>query len=123
MIDCSREIGQFHDEDVRLPQALRTKLHHRREANENRLKAGLQKAGQPAPIRFVKQGSYAMLTTILQPNDDYDIDDGVLFSKKDLQGAQGADKSSLDARQMICDALQDNAFATKPEIRTNCVSG
>ena len=121
MFNCSNEIIDFHNESVILPTGARKQLRENRKANEDRLKDGLKAASQPAPIKFVQQGSYAMHTTIKQPNNDYDIDDGVLFLKDDLKGAQGADKSPLDARQMVCDALQDKAFNKKPKITTNCV--
>ena len=121
MFNCSNEILDFHNKAVLLPTGARKQLRENRKANEDRLKDGLKAASQPAPIKFVQQGSYAMHTTIQQPNNDYDIDDGVLFLKDDLKGAQGTDKSPLDARQMVCDALQDKAFNKKPEITTNCV--
>jgi hypothetical protein len=121
MIDCSKHIKNYHDDHVKLPEETRRKLGEQAEANEKRLKAGLKQAEEPAPLNFVLQGSYAMRTTVQHPNNDYDIDDGVVFSKKSLVGAQGADKTALDARKMVCDALYDAAFKTKPEVRPNCV--
>jgi hypothetical protein len=38
---------------------------------------------------------------------DYDIDDGVYFSKEVLVGDRGAEMSALQARQMVRDALDD----------------
>jgi Cyclic GMP-AMP synthase DncV-like, nucleotidyltransferase domain len=47
---------------------------------------------------------------------DYDIDDGVYFSKKVLVGDRGAEMSALQARQMVRDSLDDGSFKTPPEI-------
>ncbi len=121
MIDCSKEVRKFHDDRVKLSEDIRKKLSDQAEANERRLKEGLKDAEEPAPNRFVLQGSYAMRTTVQHPKNDYDIDDGVVFTKESLKGKQGADKTALDARKMVCDALYDEAFKTKPEVRENCV--
>jgi len=121
MIDCSKEISNFHDDRVKLPEDIRKKLSDQAEANERRLKDGLKEAEEPAPSHFVLQGSYAMRTTVQHPENDYDIDDGVVFTKESLKGRQGADKTPLDARKMVCEALYDDAFKKKPEVRDNCV--
>jgi hypothetical protein len=121
MIDCSKDIRSFHDERVKLPEETRKKLSKQAETNEQRLKDGLNQADEPPPNRFVLQGSYAMRTTVQHPENDYDIDDGVVFTKESLKGSQGADKTSLNARKMVCDALYDDAFKKKPEVRENCV--
>jgi hypothetical protein len=62
-----------------------------------------------------------MRTTVQHPKNNYDIDDGVVFSRESLKGAQGADKTALDARKMVCEALYDDAFKREPEVRPNCV--
>lgn len=62
-----------------------------------------------------------MKTMVQDPNCDYDIDDGVYFKAAELKGAQGAEKSALQVRQMVCAALQDDKFATQPDVRKNCV--
>ncbi len=121
MIDCSREIRNFHDERVKLSEETRKKLSSQAEANEQRLKDGLKKAEEPSPVKFVSQGSYAMRTTVQHPENDYDIDDGVVFTRESLKGKQGADKTPLDARKMVCEALSDDAFNREPEVRNNCV--
>jgi len=121
MIDCSKEIRNFHDERAKLPEDTRRKLAEQADANEKRLKAGLKAADEPSPLYFVLQGSYAMRTTVQHPKNNYDIDDGVVFSRESLKGAQGADKTSLNARKMVCEALSDEAFKRQPEVRNNCV--
>jgi hypothetical protein len=64
----------------------------------------------------VSQGSYSMKTMMQHLAKDYDIDDGVYFSKKVLVGDRGAEMSALQARQMVRDALDDGSFKTQPEI-------
>lgn len=121
MFDCAKDILAYHDQKVTLPQVDRTAMRDRRDSNRERLKKGLAKADKPAPDEFVKQGSYAMKTMLRDDNNDYDIDDGVYFRKEDLVGARGAEMTSLQARQMVRDAVDDGSFDRAPEVRGNCV--
>lgn len=121
MFDCSKEITQFHDQHVRLPQATQDMLRNHRQANQNRLKQGLAKNGKPPVKEFVKQGSYAMYTINQHPNNDYDIDDGAAFEKGGLVGSRGAELSPLEARHVVRDAIDDGSFNQAPEVRANCV--
>lgn len=120
-IDCSDDIRGYHDDDVKISADTRTKLRGHRNANRDRLKENLKEKKKPAPLRFQKQGSYAMRTTIQHPGNDYDIDDGVVFAKADLKGERGGEMSALDARKMVCKALEDDSFSKKPEVLKNCV--
>ena len=121
MINCAKDVRAYHNQDVTLPKTEQDKMRDRRNANRTRLRKGLDKAGKPAPIEFVKQGSYAMKTMIQDPDNDYDIDDGVYFHKEDLVGERGAEMTSLQARQMVRDAVDDGKFKQAPEVRSNCV--
>jgi hypothetical protein len=121
MFDCADDVLAHHDEKVTLPQAERTEMHDRRNANRDRLKRGLKEAGKPAPREFISQGSYAMKTMVQHPENDYDIDDGVYFTKESLVGERGAEMSALEVRQMVRDALDDGSFNTPPEVRKKCV--
>lgn len=121
MFDCADDVLAHHDEKVTLPQADRTTMRDRRNANRDRLKKGLKDQGKPAPREFKSQGSYAMKTMTQHPERDYDIDDGVYFDKEVLVGERGAEMSALQARQMVRDALDDGKFKTPPEVRNNCV--
>lgn len=121
MIDCSKEIKRFHDEKVRLAESQKQKMRQHRVANQNRLKSGLEKNEKPLPKEFIKQGSYAMYTMIQHPENDYDIDDGAVFLRDDLKGPQGGDMTPREARDMICEALDDGSFKTPPEVLKNCV--
>ena len=121
MHNCSNDVLAHHNKEVTLPQAERTNMRNRRNANRERLKKGLKNNNNSAPREFVTQGSYAMKTMVQDPDSDYDIDDGVYFSKEDLVGNRGAEMSGLQARQMVRDALDDGSFKTPPEVRPNCV--
>lgn len=121
MYDCAKDVLAHHDQEVTLPQTERDEMRKRRDANRERLRKGLAKAGDPAPLEFVSQGSYEMRTMVQHPELDYDIDDGVYFDKDDLVGPRGGEMSALEARQMVRDAIDDGSFATLPEVRKNCV--
>lgn len=121
MKDCHKDIRDYHDERVTLTQTQKKELRERRDANRDRLRRGLKKNGDPAPTKSVSQGSYAMGTVIQEPDNAYDIDDGVVFTAKSLIGPRGAPKTALDARKMVLDAVHDGSFKTEPEIKPNCV--
>ena len=121
MFDCDKDVCAYHKDEVTLPKADQDSMRKRRDANRKRLREGLNKANNPAPSEFVKQGSYAMKTMLRDAANDYDIDDGVYFWKADLVGDRGAEKTSLQARWMVRDAINDGSFKTPPEVRNNCV--
>lgn len=121
MFDCSKDLRAYHDQEVTLPKSEQDAMRDRRNTNRTRLRNGLDKASKPKPIEFVKQGSYAMKTMCRDPDNDYDIDDGVYFQKTDLVGARGAEMTSLQARWMVRDAIDDGKFKRAPEVRSNCV--
>ena len=121
MHDCNDDVVAYHDDEVTLPQKERTAMRDRRNANRDRLKKGLKEAKKPSVKEFASQGSYALKNMTQHPDNDWDIDDGVYFDKDDLVGPKGGEMSSLDARQMVRDAVDDGSFKTKPEVRQNCV--
>ena len=121
MFNCAKDIRAYHKQQVTLPQAEQDSMRDRRNSNRARLRGGLQKADKPEPIEFVTQGSYAMKTMVRDPDNDYDIDDGVYFHKEDLVGARGAELTSRQARQMVRDAVDNGQFEQSPEVRPNCV--
>ncbi len=119
--DSAKEMTKYHNDKVRLSEEEKTKLRDYRDTNLERLSKGLDKNGDPAYIDKISQGSYAMHTINQHPDNDYDIDVGIIFDREDLKGSQGADKSALDARKMVCNAMQDDRFNTPPEVLKNCV--
>ncbi len=121
MFDCSTDVRAYHDQEVNLPVKERESMRERRNANRRRVRNGLDDKEKPTPIEFVKQGSYAMKTMVQAPDNDYDIDDGVYFDQVDLVGERGAELTSLQARQMVRDAVDDGSFKQVPEVRSNCV--
>lgn len=121
MYNCSEDVLDFHNVEVTLPQKERTAMRDRRDANRNRLTPRLQEAGEPVPKMFIKQGSYAMLTMVQDPDNDYDIDDGVYFTQKSLKERDGSDMSPRRIKEIICEALKDDRFNKQPQIRKTCV--
>lgn len=121
MFDCARDIRNYHDDRVKISENTRDRLRENRNANRDRLKNNLKVKKKPLPLRFQKQGSSAMRTTIQEANNAYDIDDGVIFDKDDLKGDRGWDMTALEARQMVCGCLKDKRFNKEPEVLKNCV--
>lgn len=121
MANCSDDILAFHTNEVSLPQAQRTAMRDRRNANRERLKTRLKADGKPIPYAFIKQGSYAMLTMVQDPDNDYDIDDGVYFTQASLKHGDGRELSPSEAKQIVCNALTDDRFNKQPQVRTSCV--
>lgn len=122
MYDCSKDVTAYHNTEVTLSQDQQKKMREHRDSNRSRLTSRLGgDSTKPSPKEFIKQGSYAMRTMVQEPSNDYDIDDGVYFTQLSLKGPNGGDKSARDARQMVCDALQDTRFNTQPDVRKNCV--
>jgi len=119
--DCANEMTRYHNKKVRLSKEEQDKLRGYRDTNMDRLKNGLEKNGKPAYKKYISQGSYAMHTINQHPDNDYDIDVGIIFDREDLKGSQGGAKSALAARQMVCDAMQDDRFNRPPEVLKNCV--
>ncbi len=119
--NTSKEMMEFLNEKVRLSQKEQNKLRDYREKNLDRLESGLKKNGNPMYKKVINQGSYAMNTINQHPDNDYDIDVGIIFDREDLKGSQGGDMSALDARKMVCEAMQDDRFNKQPEVLKNCV--
>ena len=55
--------------------------------------------GSPKAVGSRTQGSYAMRTMIQNDRGDYDVDDGVYFTRDALKNEEGEDKSAPDARK------------------------
>jgi len=121
MYDCNDDVCTFHDSEVTLNSEQQSEMRSRRNANRKRLKKNLASRNDPQPCSNQAQGSYTMHTMVQDDNNDYDIDDGAVFTKADLVGPQGADKSALNARSMVKSALDDGSFSTPPTILKNCV--
>jgi hypothetical protein len=120
MYDYSKPLQKFYKDEVSIEQPVRDMLRDQKNRTEERLKAGLAKIGKPKASRFQVHGGYAMKTVVQHPKDDYDIDDGVIFTADNLKTSQGNPLSALDARKMVLDALDDGKKPA-PELHTHCV--
>jgi len=122
MIDCSKNIRDYHDAKVKLTNGQMDDLWKKRNINRHRVVRGLDRNGHPAPEDFVTQGSFAMRTIIQEKSGrTYDLDEGIIFKSDVLEGSGGADKTALAARKMVRDAVDDGSFDTPPEVKLNCV--
>ena len=120
MYDLHSEMITFYDRHVRLGKEEQDKLRDYRDKNIERLEAGLQKLDYNPLVRTVGQGSYTMHTMVQHPDNDYDIDNAVIFSSDDLPSG------SLEARQRVLAAVKEGggnfSFNQPPEARTNAVT-
>ncbi|MAS35505.1 MAG: hypothetical protein CL610_15950 [Anaerolineaceae bacterium] len=118
MYDLHNEMCTFYDRHVRLGDTEKKKLRGYRDANIDRLETGLKKLGYKVPICTVGQGSYSMHTMVQHPDNDYDIDNAVVFDKDDLPSAP------LDARKRVLAGVKEGGgnFKQPPEARTNAVT-
>jgi hypothetical protein len=96
-------------------------MRKRRDANRDRLRSRLKEDGRPVPQEFIKQGSYAMFTMVQDPDNDYDIDDGVYFTQASLIKDDATEMSPMEVKQMVCGALKDGRFKKQPTIKKCCV--
>jgi hypothetical protein len=121
-IDCHSEMTAYHAEEVTLSRTQQTDMRQRRDNGRTRLENGLNTMGKPLPQEIRSQGSYQMRTMVQDPENDYDIDDGVYFVETGLEDDAGAPLTPKDARQRICDALAwDGRFRVPAEVKGNCV--
>lgn len=121
MFNCHTRMRGFHDAEVNLSTEEWDDLRAKRDTNRNRLKSGLKRDNEPAPVGCHTQGSYAMDTMTQHVAKDYDIDDGAYFTKDSLVGPLGGDKSPAAAKEMVREAVHNDKFKKPPEIHTNCV--
>lgn len=121
MINCHSDILKFYKDEVRLGTKSLEDLEKARKTCASNVESGLKTNGDPSPEKFVSQGSFAMETVVQHPENDYDIDHGIVFGKAALVGPRGADKAPRDARQMVADAFKDGRFDSDPKVKKNCV--
>jgi hypothetical protein len=125
MFDYSDAIDAFFDEKVKLSTIFKEKLYDHRKANRDRLISRLPEMfGLTIDEScFKPQGSMAMQTIIQTrfADEEYDIDDGIVFEKEDLKNDQGEYYSTKDIRENIRKALEDDRFLRQPKLCKNCV--
>jgi len=115
IIDCHKEMTKFHDDEVTLSKKQQDDMRERRDVGRDRLKNGLEDAGNPQFQEMQSQGSYSMRTMVQDADNDYDIDDGAYFAPEDLPSGP------LAARQRVCNALADDRFNKPAIVKRNCV--
>lgn len=121
MYNCSIEITKFHDEKVRLTTDQYKELQKKKDTNRTRIKTGLATNGDPKPIGFWVQGSFAMKTVVQDEQNHIDLDDGLYFRASDLKGPNGGDLAPRAVKEKVLAAVDDKRFKRAPEILTNCV--
>lgn len=124
MYDFDSTLRKFQENKVNLSQSMLNKLSDHRQANEDRLSSRLKEKGiSISKNSFISQGSFAMKTLIQTcfEDDEYDIDDGVKLLREDLKKENAEDKTPLETKQLIKEALKDKKFKKQPEIKPNCV--
>lgn len=121
MYNCHDDLIAYHNKEVTLLKLEQDEMRDRRDTNRQRLKDGLKRDGEPTRIVNHSQGSYSMRTMTQHPKKDYDIDDGVYFSKGDLVVPGYGDRSPQEVKEMVCKALRDKRFNKAPKVKANCV--
>lgn len=126
MFDYSRQLDAFRDKRVRLSSGFKEKLLAHRSANRKRLIGRLPGYLERVKIGhsdFKPQGSVAMRTIIQTKfvDEEYDIDDGLVIPRSQLVSSGGTDKTAVEVREAVRDALKDKRFNRQPKLFTNCV--
>ena len=122
MINCSKDIFDYHNKKVRLPDKDAKAMKSRQCSIRVQLKKGLKCRGLPYPQMFEAQGSFAMKTVIQNDEHDYDLDDGVYFDAKSLnKAAIGNEMASKRIRKLVRNAANDKVTVLKCEARSKCV--
>lgn len=123
MFDVSDVMQQFYEQNIKPNPDLLSSLTVHRDATLERVKRGLEKLREEGKLagpytKDLDQGSYAMDLLIQQPNDDYDLDEGLIFDSDTIP------ESALDARKRVHEAILKvgGNFSKEPEVRTNAVT-
>lgn len=127
MFNMHDEVSKYYKDHVRISKSDRDRLAIYRDTNLDRLNRGLDSLKANGlikcehPIDWNDQGSYAMHTMNQHPDNDYDLDEAVVFD------ADGIPADPCDARQRIADAFlevhkMEGLFVRLPEARTNAVT-
>ena len=124
VFDCHQLLNDFYADHVRLGKSRRNDLAGYRDTNLDRVTAGLEKLGLlPGATgtdfdRSLTQGSYAMHTLNQHPDNDYDIDSGLVFALENIPD------DAREARRRVARAVREAGgnFSKQPEARTNAVT-
>lgn len=125
--NCHSLLTGFQNKHINLPKNRWLELKGHGQNAYDRVVTGLARNGDPAPAEGpVLQGSFGMHTVVQthpdNPDEDYDIDVGIVFNRHDLVGRNGGEMSPLDVRNIILKAYgEDMRFSSPPELKKNCV--
>lgn len=120
-IDCNSEIKSFHNSKVTLSKSQQDEMRSRRDNGRVRLENGLKLNEHAAFDEMDSQGSYQMKTMVQDDGNEYDIDDGVYFSKESLFD-NDSELTPLEARSRVCEGLKwDGRLKMDAEVKNNCV--
>jgi hypothetical protein len=120
-IDCNSEMKSFHNVKVTLSKSQQDEMRSRRDNGRTRLENGLKLDGHPTFYEMASQGSYQMRTMVQDDDNEYDIDDGVYFTKDSLIDNK-RELTPFEARTRVCEALKwDGRLKMDAEVKNNCV--
>lgn len=123
MYNLNSKMKKFYEKYVVLPEEQKNLLREKRKINEQRLKKGLniynnEKKTNYKIIKTLEQGSVAMGTVNANEKDNYDIDIGIIFDEKSIEGV-GPQK----IKNIVVDSFKSlgKIFKKEPEALSNCV--
>jgi len=111
MADIQEQFNQYHD-DIKLSKENEV-LREKRDILKKNLEDNLPEDA-PKIEKYLLQGSYAIYTGINPPNDDYDIDVGVVFD------CTSDDYKPMELKDMVKDALDHTS--RDPIIKNPCIT-
>lgn len=114
-------LKKYFDEKIKISNEIKSKLKSNCESNEDRVINGLDEKYKITRASFVQQGSYAMQTIIQAENNEYDIDDAIIFDSSLLKNRNGNDLSANELKNLVLEAVKDERFVRAPEKLKNCV--
>ena len=120
-VDCNSEMKSYHNAKVTLSKSQQDEMRLRRCNGRTRLENGLKLNEHAAFYEMASQGSYQMRIVVQDDDNEYDIDDGVYFTKDSLVN-NNRDLTPFEARTRVCEALKwDGRLKMDAEVKNNCV--
>jgi len=120
MIDCSKELEQYWNEKVKMPQKKYEELIEKRDNRLKKIESEI-KNDKKIDLKIVEkihQGSCRM-KTLIQQNEEYDIDMGIVFDSENLKENNKTHPNTI--KEYILKKLKDDRFAKEPEKKKNCI--
>ncbi|MDF2479030.1 MAG: nucleotidyltransferase [Bacillus sp. (in: firmicutes)] len=121
MADIQKQFEKFHDE-IKLKRFIENKtLREKRDIIINKIKNGVkshfEEQDEDVPeLEFIDQGSYSVDLGIIPENNNYDIDEGIIFHlyKEDYP-------DGVQFKKLIRDIMKNHTH-TPPKIKNPCVT-